>query len=232
MESFTLDWPKEENWRIIHSRVEGDGRTIVFELKPERAFVEGERVLQFLRLTGEKPDAKAFFQSWWQEYQKLQKEVSIKSLDMGLAPDFEAFEIKGIRREERFEAAHALLAPGNQSLLFHLHFFPAHTPKVNMLQRDRLLFSSLRFVGQSLKQSLASVGMLPEEKEGGSDALPATVETLPDFMIPFAHPLHPLDFFYYDVSKESGKAEVAWARFLQKKENNLFIGLNITQLLQ
>ncbi len=44
---------------------------------------------------------------------------------MGLAPDIKAFEIRGIRREEIYEAAHALLAPGNQSLLFHLHFFPA-----------------------------------------------------------------------------------------------------------
>ncbi len=70
--------------------------------------------------------------------------------------------------------------------------------------------------------------MLPEEKEGRSDSLPAAKWTLPDFMIPFAHPLHPLDFFYYDVSEESGKAEVAWARFLLKRENNLFIGMNIS----
>lgn len=224
MESFVLKWPKEEDWKITHSSVEGDGRTIVFGLTPTKPNVAGERVMQLIRLPKEKPGLDDFFENWLDDFSRNQPNLNLEKIPFNLSYPSRLFLLKGLVMQAEPTSAIGLMVAGEQSMLLHMHLFPLEKVSEVILNRRLKLFNSLEIKPQSLEDSLVESTLLPAKtKTNHSKEVSRQSEVIPAYLQEFAHPRHPEDFPYWVISFDIMRKEMFWARILKEVGENLFV---------
>ncbi|MEO0896103.1 MAG: hypothetical protein AAFY71_06890 [Bacteroidota bacterium] len=228
MESCIIPWPIDENWKVTQSRVEGDGRTVVFQLQRSPVKQAGEETIQMIWLGKDEIKWEEFFQLWKEEFISNKPEVQIIHLDtQSPLPGY----VFLIQTEEVGKGSLGYCYGGEEIsvMLFH-------SPVEKDLPREELtywlsLFQSIEFVSQPLWQSLQDSGLLPRDIQAKSLELAPKERVdsvLPDYLQGYAHPSVPTDVFYYSLDEKGHLKGPFWGRFLKEVEENLVLVMQLS----
>ncbi|MCI4667876.1 MAG: hypothetical protein MRZ79_06920 [Bacteroidia bacterium] len=229
MESFVLAWPQDEKWKITHSSVQGDGRTIAFELEPDSSPIEGEKAMQLIRMPKISPKLDEFFSEWWNGFGQQHQQAEIHTINLTLNFPSKSFFINHLSIEEIPFSAVGFMAIGAEIILLHLNLCPSSEVPPSFLDTKLEFFRSLGFVSQSLHDSLVESGLIPpktltiQEKNAKID-----FEYIPLPIRPYAHPRHPNEFQVWKISFDPLETRIFWARILKEVNRGLFVAVALS----
>lgn len=228
MESFVLKWPEREKWKIVRSSVEGDGRTIAFQLKPEQPSLEGEEALQLICLPKEKPLFGDFFEKWLEDFSQKHPGLDFQKLPHTLSCPSRIFLLQNLIRGGQRKSAIGFMAMGEQGILLHLNLLPqGHFPHAAIGERI-VFFETLQIKNQRLEDSLVESSLMPPRAlTNQRKQLTRHSNLMPPYLREFAHPLHPEDFSYWKIFPDDARKELFWARILKVVERELFVAMDL-----
>ena len=168
MESFLINWPEEEKWFIAHSRLEGEGKVMVFEFLKEGESKETWTELASMTAhVGAKPEnPQAIWQNLMAEAKNNFPNASVNLLKESLEGNFPygTYCIEGID-----QATICHLIKGNEGIYMNVVVFKEKEISEERKQKWTELFHNGQVMPQGIQETLKRSGLahlhLPEKRK-------------------------------------------------------------------
>lgn len=227
MESFLIQWPEEEHWRIAHSRLEGEGNIVVLELlkrgESREIFTEHVSMTTHLGATPENPDQ--VWKNLLRQTQDRYPEAKVRLLEENPDDNFPwgIYLVEGVPGENGYRSTLSHIVAGKEGMYMNAVILPQKAIDQAPLVRWLSIFKGGKVVPRTLQETLMSSGLqdlvLPQKQKEN----PQSDQEAPPFWLTdphiraFSHPRQPQDVPVMLVKK--GIAEMIWVKVLTKNEH-------------
>ena len=224
MESFLIEWPPEEKWFISHSRIEGEGKVMVFELLKEGEtrdnWQELASMTAHIGARAEKPEN--IWHNLIQQAQQNFPEARIELMSETLNAEFPAglYSVEGNEQSTICRIVQGKEGVYLSAVVFREPFIEAAT-KEKWIQRLQSGEVKAQGIQETLKQSNLIHLHLPQTpKHKNKPQTPVSQEFTEwlnnPIITPLFHPEQPGDLSVHFMEDEQWKT--AWVNIIDQKK--------------